>query len=63
MKFLGNCFGVKIEERENYNPLVTLMVEDDGEWFNKVEFDSAWIDEIMDALQGAKNYIRMKEEK
>lgn len=51
----AHCFGIKIEPREDApNPLITLLVEDDGNWFEGTTFDAAWIDEIIGVLKQAK---------
>lgn len=62
----GDCMGVRIEERlpeqyfgETYHPdpLVTIMVEDDENWFDGEQFDVAWLDEMIRVLTAAKDFL------
>jgi hypothetical protein len=58
-EFKGDCMGVRVKERgENDSHLqVTLLVEDDENWFEKQTFDSYWIDELIEQLECAKHYL------
>ena len=60
----AHCFGVRIEPREDApNPLITLLVEDDENWFEGTRFDATWIDEIIELLKQAKLLVEsMKED-
>lgn len=51
----SGCFGINVEEREDAGPLVTILVEDDGNWFEKVQFDAGWIPNLIMVLQCAKD--------
>ncbi len=72
MEFKGKCIGVRLTPRGDtsapHTPqpdthiLITLMVEDDGNWFEK-DFcvSSSWLNEMIDVLTAAKNYCETQE--
>jgi len=57
-KILGDCMGVKLSARRDGDPHLcfTIMVENDGEWFERMGASSAWLDELIDVLQQARDY-------
>jgi hypothetical protein len=59
MKFLGECFGIEIKDNghDNNYKLLSVMVQNDEVWFNKEEFSSYWLDDLINVLTQAKNYI------
>lgn len=61
MDILGKCFGVRIEHRTDApNDLVTLLVEDDGNWHVKeMAFDAGWLDDLISVLQAAKQTAKV----
>ncbi len=50
---LGEMFGVRIAERHDAGPLITLLVEDDGFWHDKMSFDIAWLPDLVRVLRQA----------
>lgn len=61
MDILGKCFGVRIEHRNDApNDLITLLVEDDGNWLvTDTRLDAGWIDDLISVLQSAKQVARV----
>lgn len=58
----GECFGVTIDER--YAPgykTITLLVEDDGNWFEKQSFDAHWLPDIIAVLQRALSQAQVQQ--
>lgn len=54
----GECYGVNIYDRGKTNPLVELLVEDDGIWHRtNTSFDCSWINDLINSLIGAKAWI------
>lgn len=47
----GKCFGVRLEERKDYEPLIIIMCEDDENWFDELSFSSYWLDELIKILK------------
>lgn len=60
--FLGQCFGVGLNPRSEDDPTVvaTILVEDDGNWFEVQEphFDAGWLEDIAIALDQARIYCQ-----
>jgi hypothetical protein len=50
----SGLFGVKVFARDNAAPLVTLYVEDDGNWFEAQSFDIGHLDDIRQLLDAAR---------
>jgi len=61
MRFLGKCFGVEIKKREEFDPLISILIEDDDFWHEEISFDSGWIDDLILQLQLAKEYLKKEE--
>lgn len=60
MEIKGECFGIRIIERpECPNDMVMLLVEDDGNWFPRYEFDAGWIDDLVKQLIAAKKVAKI----
>lgn len=57
-QFRGKCMGVTLEPRGpgDNHIMVTLEIEDDENWFEKMSVSSYWIDELIEQLQAAKKY-------
>jgi hypothetical protein len=53
MKIEGECMAVTVEDRADCAPLITIHVEDDGNWFEKMSFDAAWLPELQMLLAAA----------
>jgi hypothetical protein len=55
----GGCFGVRIDKplAGGEYEAITLMVEDDENWFDKVSFSGFWLEDIIAVLQEAKDYL------
>lgn len=53
----GWCHGFRIIPRGDINPLVEMLVEDDGNLFSTgTEFDLGWAKNIVEALQKTIKY-------
>lgn len=53
------CYGIRIIPRKEYNPLLEIMVEDDGGLYSTdVAFDLDWVDGLINVLQEAKEYAQ-----
>ena len=66
IRFLGNCMGVGINPRGINDDalMVTLLTEDDENWFSSNQtFNSYWLDEMITQLQAAKAYIEFQKDK
>lgn len=63
MKFLGECFGIEVmdKEKDGLPVLVKLLIEDDEIWHEKEEFSSYWLDDLINVLTQAKNYVNKGE--
>lgn len=59
-EFKGQCMGVGLSDRLSVDSHITVhtMVEDDGEWYVTNHFSSYWIDELIQKLQEANNYLK-----
>lgn len=59
--YLDGIIAVWVENRENMNPLIHLMHEDDGCLYCRKEkdtcFDSYWIDNYIKTLDALKNKL------
>jgi hypothetical protein len=57
----GGVMAVWVEKRNNMNPLIHLISEDDGQIFwlreNDKAFDSAWLDNYIQTLTEVKNRL------
>lgn len=64
-QFLGSCIGVRLKDRGKDDPhqLVTVLVEDDENWHDKMTVSSFWLDEAIAQLQAAKQYLETHCEK
>ena len=45
-KFEGECHRAFLSERGEYDPLVIIETEDDGNWCDGMQFDIAWLPEF-----------------
>lgn len=55
VRYGGDCFAVEVRQRaETKSPLVVVYIEDDGNWFEKMSFDFAWLPELIELLEVAK---------
>jgi len=63
MKFKGQCVGVSLDKRgiEDDHILISLLIEDDEEWFKKLSISSSWLDEMIDVLNQAKEFVKTQE--
>ncbi len=72
MEFKGRCIGVRLtprlctEERYFNQPdthiIVTLLVEDDGNWFDKdYSVSSGWLEEMIQMLTAAKAFCETQD--
>ena len=53
----GWCHGFKVNPRGDINPLIEMLVEDDGTLFSTGErFDLVWAKSIIEALQETIKY-------
>lgn len=53
----GWCHGFRVIPRENNNPLIEMLCEDDGQLFSTgICFDVLWTNEIIEALQETIKY-------
>lgn len=53
----GWCHGFRVIPREDVNPLIEMLCEDDGSLFDKgVSFDIYWAQKIIEALQETIKY-------
>lgn len=52
----GKQFGIRLIPRsENDNHIcVQIISEDDGEWFEKMSFSSAWLEDLLEHLHIAE---------
>lgn len=59
MRLLGRCIGVELHDRAPDDPhqMVRIMVEDDENWFPKIDFSSYWLDEAILTLQAARDHL------
>ena len=59
-EFLGNCIGVRLKDRgkDDKHQLIVLLIEDDENWYEKVQFSSFWLDEAIAILKKAKKYLK-----
>jgi len=62
VSFRRQVIGVDLKPRnstpEDNHVEVEVLIHDDGEWFPKLAFSSAYIDEAIEALQMAKEYMK-----
>ena len=49
----GEMFGYRFHEREN-TKLVTIYIEDDGAWYEKMTFSEYWLDDFFNMMQNLK---------
>lgn len=65
MQVLGKCIGARIVPRGKDDPhaCIEILVEDDENWFTKVDFSSYWLDEAISVLSGAKEILENQHEK
>lgn len=51
--------GVRLKNRGSNDPhiIVTLLSEDDEMWFEKCSFSSSWLDEMIEVLSAAKDWM------
>jgi hypothetical protein len=64
IEFKGKCKGVKLLKRETNDNHICLQIltEDDEYWFPSANpFSSFWIDELIEQLQKAKQFIETQE--
>jgi len=61
IKFEGTAHRICLRPRNrkdgDMHIAVEIDCEDDDNWFNKSSFSSFWIDELIQLLQTAKNYM------
>jgi hypothetical protein len=63
-EFLGNCIGVRVQERPGTSPSFSILIEDDGNWSAvDVVIDTYWLDEMIEQLQAARKYIKKNAKK
>lgn len=53
MKIEGELFRVEIEPQQDRAPLISIYVEDDGNWENRLEFAISWLPELQMLLGSA----------
>lgn len=70
IEYKGQCMGVKVtpddRSKTGGHPRhaeVTLLVEDDENWFEKWTFDSYWLDEMIEMLTLARKALKKKAKK
>ena len=58
--FIGESHAVQLADRglEDTHTLVYIFGEDDEDWFQVDRFSSYWLDELIDKLVEARNYMR-----
>ena len=65
MEFKGECKGVRLVKRNENDPhiCVQILTEDDGDWFtnDNQSFSSYWIDDLIEQLNNAKQFIESQE--
>ena len=49
------------KEKDGLPVLVKLLIEDDEIWHEKEEFSSYWLDDLINVLTQAKNYVNKGE--
>lgn len=55
------CHGFRVIPREDSNPLIELLCEDDGQLFSEeISFDVYWAEKIIEALQETIKYTKEK---
>lgn len=65
--FLGECLGAAILQHPDsgFHSLghrwLTVLVEDDENWFEKLTIDSAWLSDLIQQLTLARDYLRAKD--
>ncbi len=66
VEFKGNCVGVRLTPRSDGNKdkhiLVTILIEDDEHWSEKVTVSSHWLQEMIHKLQEAAAHCSNNEE-
>lgn len=59
----GWCMPIKVEKgnKKNHNTMIKFIAEDDGTIYDKpyFEFNSCWIDQIIDGLVEVRDYLKM----
>jgi hypothetical protein len=57
-KFHGQCVGLDLEPRgaNDQHIIITLYVEDDGNWHRKFSVSSSWLPEFIHILQEAQKW-------
>ncbi len=55
-EFKGELFGLRIDPPLDGQPgnQVTLLMEDDGNWFEVTSFDAAWLEDLIAIAKAAK---------
>jgi len=61
--FLAKCMGVRLRQRGLRDPHITfsLLVEDDGRWYEKDAISSHWLEELIGVLRVALTVCRSQE--
>lgn len=56
---LGNCLGIGLSRRgpKDSHIIVSLLVEDDEQWFECGSFSSFWLEDLDDVLAKAKKWL------
>lgn len=58
---LGQCMGVRIQHRVGSAPLLTLLVEDDGMWYESdFTLGVHWVPDLITVLSRAKREVTGK---
>lgn len=62
MRILGDCIGVRAEERGkgDRHAVISVMVEDDDNWHDAMSVSSYWLDEFIDVLQQMRRKLKAK---
>jgi hypothetical protein len=56
--YKADCHGVKVTDQHGTPfQLVTLLTEDDEQWFEGETFSAHWLDEVISVLQRARDHL------
>lgn len=58
-KILGELFGIEIMGVDKgKDPILKLLLEDDGNWHEKCAFSSFWLNDLLDVIEATKVHLR-----
>jgi hypothetical protein len=58
-EFKGHLFSFRIEniQGQDSEAMITMLSEDDEEWYPRLQFSASWLDELIEQVQKTKAHL------